>query len=259
MARKKMPLQYITKNPVRRATFKKRRANLMKKVSELATLCDVDACVVVYGEGESHPEVFPPSATEATRILGRFQAMPDLERCKKMLDMEGFIRQRITKLKQQLEKARRDNQVRENTLLLHDVIAGRRLISGLSKEELNNLNSTVNTRLEEVKNAMQRHDEQGQSNPAMALQLPQASHEPPMPSTASTGNMEMQAPAKPNPHGWLFDDGEAGGLFGSESGSFGRDMFGASTSGGLDDMFKLGNAMAGLPWPDHEPSFPPPM
>ncbi|KAK3154096.1 hypothetical protein QOZ80_2BG0185960 [Eleusine coracana subsp. coracana] len=269
MARRKLHLQYILKNSARRATFKKRRASLLKKARELATLCDVDACVVVYGEGESRPEVWPPSPTEATRILDRFQAVPETDRCYNMMDMEAFLTQRIAKLKQQLEKARRDNHERETALLLNQVIAGRHsVLVGLPKEDLESLGSMVERRIEDVKNAKKLLQEKEESNnpvPAAALQLPEATLllEPPVPYTAVTGNMEVDTPEL-DPRGWLLDvTNKAGGIGGGgESGSFGGDFAAASTSGGgFGDMFQLGNTMAAgfLPWADHEPFFPPPM
>jgi hypothetical protein len=49
---------------------------MMKKAGELATLCDAKACVVIYGEGESVPQVYP-SHDEAVAILNRFKDMPE--------------------------------------------------------------------------------------------------------------------------------------------------------------------------------------
>src|SRR5438105_9393528 len=102
MARKKVTLQWIVNDATRYATYKKHRKGLMKKASELSTLCDMDTCVVTYGEGDSQPEVWP-SVAEAARVLARFKAMPELDQCKKMLDMEGFLKQRIGKLNEQLQ------------------------------------------------------------------------------------------------------------------------------------------------------------
>ncbi|TVT97425.1 hypothetical protein EJB05_57330, partial [Eragrostis curvula] len=66
--------------------------------------------------------------------------MPELDQCKKMMDMESFLRQRIDKLREQLHKAQRDNREREITLLLHDAIAGRRPgLADLSVEEIASL------------------------------------------------------------------------------------------------------------------------
>nr|CAD1828636.1 unnamed protein product [Ananas comosus var. bracteatus] len=117
MARKKVNLAWIANDSTRRATFKKRRKGLMKKASELATLCDVRACVVVYGPGEAQAEVWP-SPAEAARVLARFKSMPEMEQCKKMMNQEGFLRQRVAKAQEQLRKQERENRELETTLLI---------------------------------------------------------------------------------------------------------------------------------------------
>ena len=169
MARKKVSLQWIANDSTRRVTFKKRRKGLMKKASELATLCDVDACVVVYGEGEAQPEVWPDVA-RAARVLARFRAMPELDQCKKMMDMEGFLGQLIDKHREQLHKARRENRERETTLLLHDAMAGRRPggLAGLSVEEIAGLGWMVENLLHSVRGAIDRFQGQGAGGPGGA-------------------------------------------------------------------------------------------
>ena len=82
MARKKVTLKYIANDSTRRARFGKRLGGVMKKAAELATLCDVKTCVVVYGEREAEPKVFPSHA-EAVDILNEFKSMPELGHCKK--------------------------------------------------------------------------------------------------------------------------------------------------------------------------------
>ncbi|OAY72853.1 Agamous-like MADS-box protein AGL80 [Ananas comosus] len=119
MARKKVSLAWIANDSMRRATFKKRRKGLMKKASELATLCDVRTCVVVYGPGEAQAEVWP-SPAEAARVLARFKSMPEMEQCKKMMNQEGFLRQRVAKAQEQLRKQERENRELETTLLMYD-------------------------------------------------------------------------------------------------------------------------------------------
>ncbi|TVU03870.1 hypothetical protein EJB05_50583, partial [Eragrostis curvula] len=237
MARKKVTLQWIANDSTRRATFKKRRKGLMKKASELATLCDVDACVVAYGEGESQPEVWP-SVAEAARILARFKAMPELDQCKKMMDMESFLRQRIDKLKEQLHKAQRENRERETTLLLHDAIAGRRPgLAGLTVEEIASLGWMVENRLQCVKKAIDNLHLQGL--PTTALQL-----QPPLPPPP------MMPPPPPAAASYCFGGGELGALV---YGGFGGGSF-----PGAGHMPQLGNmgAAAGFAWPA-DPSFPP--
>jgi hypothetical protein len=71
----------------------------------LAMLCNVDACVVVYdGRGELQPEVWP-NMPKAAQVLACFKAMPELDQCKKMMDMDDFLNQCNDKLKEQLHKA----------------------------------------------------------------------------------------------------------------------------------------------------------
>jgi hypothetical protein len=267
MARKKVTLQWIANDATRRATFKKRRKGLMKKASELATLCDVDACVVVYGEGETQPEVWPDVA-KAAEVLARFRAMPELDQCKKMMDMEGFLKQRIDKLKEQLHKARRENHEREVTLLLHDAIVGRRPgLAGLSVEDIAGLGWMVENRLVGVKESLERHHlaaagagkkqaGQQQDNivappPTLQLQMPpQVSLQPLVPAYSigggpagqTDGVVHHQAPPNPNPQpqphpqaSWLMEVARAGGDLGAlvYSGfGGGRGSFGGSAGAG---------------------------
>ncbi|RLN41715.1 hypothetical protein C2845_PM01G36160 [Panicum miliaceum] len=273
MARKKVTLQWIANDSTRRATFKKRRKGLMKKASELATLCDVDACVVVYGEGESQPEVWPDVATVA-QVLARFKAMPELDQCKKMMDMEGFLNQRIEKLREQLHKAQRENRERETTILLQDAIAGRRPggLAGLSVEEIASLGWMVENRLHAVRNAMERLQGKGQEAPAAAatalqLQLPQVGG---LPLATYAGHRDVMMQAPPHPQGaWLMEVARAGGDlgalvysgFGGGRGSFaGGAAAGTSNAAAGAEMLppQLGNMGAGFAWADPAGlSFPP--
>ncbi|KAK3118950.1 hypothetical protein QOZ80_9BG0711180 [Eleusine coracana subsp. coracana] len=270
MARKKVTLAWIANDSTRRATFKKRRKGLMKKASELATLCDVDACVVAYGEGESQPEVWP-SVAEAARVLARFKAMPELDQCKKMMDMEGFLKQRIDKLREQLHKAQREIRERETTLLLHDAILGRRPgLVGLTVEELASLGSMVESRMESVKKALQNlQGGQGLPPTALQLQLPQAAFDmslPPLVPYAGPGIEHSRDVLAPNnPQAWMMDMPKPGGelgamLFGSGFGggpsTHHQGFGGGSFAGG--HMTQLGNIMgAGFQWPDPSQSFHP--
>jgi hypothetical protein len=59
MDRKKLNLQWVSNNARRRATFNKRRQGLIKKTSELAMLCSIKVCILVYGD-KAQLEVCPP-------------------------------------------------------------------------------------------------------------------------------------------------------------------------------------------------------
>ncbi|KAF5764506.1 putative transcription factor MADS-type1 family [Helianthus annuus] len=53
MTRKKVKLAFIMNDSARKATYKKRKKGLMKKVNELSTLCGIDACVIIYSPYEA--------------------------------------------------------------------------------------------------------------------------------------------------------------------------------------------------------------
>lgn len=156
MARKKVNLRWITNDSARRAAYKKRCKSLMKKTSELATLCGVKACVVVYGEGGAQPEVWP-SPPEARRVLEKFKAAPEIGRFKKAQSQEDFIRSRISKLRDQVSKLDLANREHETARLLHESMDGAR--PGLictSVEELANLRWTAEKKMARVKELLQQ-------------------------------------------------------------------------------------------------------
>jgi hypothetical protein len=150
MARKKVNLQYIPNASTRRGTFKKRSRGMMKKAGELSTLCGVNASVIIYEEGDSVPQVFP-SHSEAVDILNRFNNMPELKQCKKTMDQESFLLQRINKLQDQVYKSMRDSQEREIRLLLHKAMSGNlQDLAVLSTEELTYVGCNVDAHLKRI-------------------------------------------------------------------------------------------------------------
>ncbi|KAF8387593.1 hypothetical protein HHK36_026246 [Tetracentron sinense] len=134
MARKKVKLAYIANDSARRATFKKRMKGLMKKVSELSTLCGVNACAIIYSPYHTQPEVWPfPS--DAQRVLARFKSLPQMEQSKKMMNQEGFLRQMLAKVKEQLKKQQKENRECEMIQLMYKCLVG----NGVHDVNINNL------------------------------------------------------------------------------------------------------------------------
>ncbi|XP_043725970.1 agamous-like MADS-box protein AGL80 [Telopea speciosissima] len=154
MARKKVKLVFIQNDSARRATFKKRRRGIMKKVRELSTLCGVSACAIVYGPYESEPEVWP-SLPEAKRVVSRFKSLPDMEQCKKMMNQEEFLMQRIAKLREQLKKQVKENQEKENTKLLFQCMSGEKDLNDLTLENLGDLVWLVDGRMKAIRDRIQ--------------------------------------------------------------------------------------------------------
>ena len=114
MTRKKVELAYITNDSTRKATFKKRKKGLMKMVSELSTLCGIDACAILYSPYDSQPEVWP-SPLGVQSVVAHFKKMSGMEQNKKMVNQKSFLRKRVAKGNEQLKKQRKDNHEKEIT------------------------------------------------------------------------------------------------------------------------------------------------
>uniref|UniRef100_A0A0E0AVK1 MADS-box domain-containing protein n=1 Tax=Oryza glumipatula TaxID=40148 RepID=A0A0E0AVK1_9ORYZ len=162
MARNKVKLQRIINDAKRRAAFKKRLKGLKKKASELSTLCSVDTCLMVYGEGEVQATEVWPSVQEATRVLERFKAMPQLDRYKKTMDLDGFIKERTDKLQEKLHKVRRDADESETKILIVEAFYSRCAgLEDLTIEQLTSLGWMADAQLKIVNNHFQKLCEQG--------------------------------------------------------------------------------------------------
>ncbi|OEL38037.1 hypothetical protein BAE44_0000944 [Dichanthelium oligosanthes] len=190
MARKKVNLQWIVNNTTRHAVYKRRYKSLMKKTSDLATLCGIKACMVVYGEGETQPVVWP-SVLEAKRVLKKFKSMPD--RFKKMQNQEDFLHSRISMLQGQVCKSDHYNRELETANLLHESLYGcRTVLDTTTIEELNNLRWMVHTRTMEAKERLRQLVGDGS--------IPKLQTSPTSPPQAFYTYTEMQRLPSPEQH-----------------------------------------------------------
>ena len=60
MGNHKLTMELIADKKSRYKTFKRREMGLKKKISELCTLCDVKACLIVHGSDGDGPSSFQP-------------------------------------------------------------------------------------------------------------------------------------------------------------------------------------------------------
>uniref|UniRef100_A0A7N0T7Z5 MADS-box domain-containing protein n=1 Tax=Kalanchoe fedtschenkoi TaxID=63787 RepID=A0A7N0T7Z5_KALFE len=164
MTRKKVKLAFIANDSARKATYKKRKRGLMKKVNELSTLCGIDSCAVIYSPYEAQPEVWPANPMS---ILGQFKKMPEMEQSKKMVNQESFLRQRIAKAKDQLRRQLKENREKEMTELMFQCLIGKEVHS-LGMVDLNDLGWVIDQYLKDVWNRI----EAIKKDPAKAAGLP---------------------------------------------------------------------------------------
>ncbi|MBA0841205.1 hypothetical protein Goarm_003708 [Gossypium armourianum] len=117
-------LAWIANNTSRRVSLKKRRLGLVKKVMELTTLCGIEACLVIYSPDEQEPVVWP-SQEEARRLIKKFYQVPEIERIKKMMNLETYIKEKVFMLQDQLKKMNRKNMKVEVRQLMLQIEQGK--------------------------------------------------------------------------------------------------------------------------------------
>ncbi|XP_057947782.1 agamous-like MADS-box protein AGL80 [Malania oleifera] len=121
MGRKKVKHELIANETARRTTFRKRKASLLKKTSELKILCGVEACAIIYDSQNYQLEVWP-SSPEACRVLERFKDLPLAKQGKYMMDQEGFLKKNLCNLSGSLKKEKEKNRRLKMELLLSECL-----------------------------------------------------------------------------------------------------------------------------------------
>ncbi|CAL5202708.1 unnamed protein product [Lathyrus oleraceus] len=166
MARGKVKLAYIINNSTRKATFKKRKDGIINKMNELSTLCGIDACAIIYGENYPQAEVWP-SRVGVRNVLSRFMSLPELERSKKMVDLESFLAQSIMKAKGMLRKQVEENQKKEMAYVISQFIhTGGYNMANVSSNDVTSLSAFIDTNLKEVEQRLNSMDVQDQEEVA---------------------------------------------------------------------------------------------
>ncbi|KAF8068570.1 hypothetical protein N665_1142s0021 [Sinapis alba] len=124
MTRKKLNLSYITNDSMRKTTFNKRKKGFFKKIHELSVLCGIQACAVIYSPFSSTPEVWP-SNSEVNKVVKKFEEIPEIEQEKKMVNHEGFLRQTITKTRENSIKKMMNNTDKAMNETMFQFLGGR--------------------------------------------------------------------------------------------------------------------------------------
>ncbi|OIV91068.1 hypothetical protein TanjilG_17028 [Lupinus angustifolius] len=152
MTRKKVTLAYITDQSARKATFKKRQKGIMKKVSELTTLCGIQACAMIWNPFDAQTEVWP-DPEGAKQLIKRYQET-SLKDETKNLNQESFTRQRITKAKDQLNKLRKENREKGTAQAIMHYIQTRKLPQNPTITDLKDMDTLVEKYLTDINSKM---------------------------------------------------------------------------------------------------------
>ncbi|MBA0816875.1 hypothetical protein Gohar_001492 [Gossypium harknessii] len=150
MSRKKMKLAYITNDTKRKTTYKKRTNGLVKKVRELTTLCEIEACAIIHSpDFDSQPKVWPSHAG-AQQLLSEFKKLPHSIRNNKMVNQERFLEQSIAKATQQLKKRRKENRQKDLKKFMFQGLSGKGILQSMNAMDLNEVGLLVEQNLKDI-------------------------------------------------------------------------------------------------------------
>ncbi|KAK2976197.1 hypothetical protein RJ640_027488 [Escallonia rubra] len=149
MVRKKVNYQFITDECARRRTFKKRKVGMLKKASELQTLCGVETCAIIRNSNDSHPEVWP-SPHGASHVVERFRNLPPEKQTYNMMDGEILLQKNIAMLKGKLVKEEKKNKGLQIEQFMSKFLIDESLDDVNSLEDLKDLNLLLDDSIELV-------------------------------------------------------------------------------------------------------------
>jgi ribosomal protein S15P/S13E len=150
MTRKKVRLAFISDDSARKATYKKRKKGIIKKVSELTILCGIPACAIISNPFDSKTEVWPDLAG-AKQIIERYQNSSVINGAKNV-NQESFLLQRITKAREQLKKLKHDNHEKEMTIRMVECMRNKKLPDDISISDLKEFDKISEKNLKEIEN-----------------------------------------------------------------------------------------------------------
>lgn len=149
MGRGKLKMEMIGDEKTRYRTFRNRSKGLKKKLHELSTLCDVEACMILChgdaadGPCSSRPDVWPENRDEVERIINRYLNERKEDDRKRTLDLSDVLGS--TKTKVEPEKLMEKNGKSEGRASGAGIE-----LEGLSYEKLMELLEKLDKKIEDV-------------------------------------------------------------------------------------------------------------
>ncbi|OIV90477.1 hypothetical protein TanjilG_18661 [Lupinus angustifolius] len=152
MTRKKVKVAYINDVNARKATFRKRKKGIMKKVNELTVLCGIQGCAIIQNPFDSQIEVWP-NPKGAKKVVERYMSTSKVDETKNM-NQESFFVQRISKLQGKLNKLRSENREKEMALAMLEYFQTKKLPENLTLTDLKEMEKLIEQCVKETENKM---------------------------------------------------------------------------------------------------------
>lgn len=172
MGRGKLNMELIRKEKSRNTTFKKRKEGLLRKIHEFTTLCDVSACMIIYGPkqesgGAVEPEVWPENKEEVRQLIDIYRSKSRDSGSCRVYGLGDFFDDRKKRMEDELEKLRKKNTESKFPTWID-------FLSFLSETQLRNLASGLSHKIEIVKNRIESikgSDEDHQQNQNLDMMM----------------------------------------------------------------------------------------
>ncbi|KAK6924930.1 Transcription factor, MADS-box [Dillenia turbinata] len=148
MGRGKLKMEFINKEKTRLTTFQKRKKGLIKKAQEFSILCDVDTCVIIYGQKIDgrpvEPEIWPNDPHKVRSIISSYHEKSKEERGKRATNLSAFFESRKKRIEEEIGRLKRQNAEAKYP-------SWDNRISEFSYNELRRLSSGLKNKIEDVK------------------------------------------------------------------------------------------------------------
>ncbi|KAI3824740.1 hypothetical protein L1987_06211 [Smallanthus sonchifolius] len=150
MPRSKVKLAFIENYKARKSSFMKRKECLKRKMEELSILCGIEACGILYSPFEPQPEVWPDDNNVVQNVLREFMKLSPIERSKYMVNQDSYIKERIGKVREQINKQMMVNRETAMDNMMSECLSGKVSLASLNLTNLNDLVSLAGVKLLEI-------------------------------------------------------------------------------------------------------------
>ncbi|GAA0145970.1 hypothetical protein LIER_06033 [Lithospermum erythrorhizon] len=157
MARLKVAKGFITNDKSRSLKFAKRKQCLIKKITELSTLCDVRVGLILYedkGNSNNSPEIFPEDPQAIEHLINKYREQPRADSKRWNTNLSTVMKSWKMKAEIDITKLQESMVVKEPTspLLSHPSFDGTNL-EDLSQGQLEEYGQLIDKHIENVNKA----------------------------------------------------------------------------------------------------------
>ncbi|KAF3632617.1 putative anthraniloyl-CoA:methanol acyltransferase-like [Capsicum annuum] len=140
MGRAKINMEFIQDHKNRKSTLVKRKASLVKKISELVILCGIKVCMIIYGgitdqDTSQRVQIWPNDPKEVDELINLYKNQPLTCRSKRATTFSNFF-----------ENQRKNPEIKVEKYPTWDS-----RFDYLSEKELQNLARVLEKRIEDAK------------------------------------------------------------------------------------------------------------